>query len=73
MTTKILPESLLIKLEFEITLDEVEQICLENDEKVTFQKMLDVLRDYAFAHIDDDAYNMVQGADVYDQNGDKVC
>ena len=73
MTTKTLPESLTIKLEFEITLDEVEEICLENDEKVTFQKMLDVLRDYAFAHIDDDAYNMVQGADVYDQNGDKVC
>ena len=72
MTTKILPESLTIKLEFEITLDEVEQICLENDEKVTFQKMLDVLRDYAFAHIDDDAYNMVQGADVFDENGDKV-
>ena len=73
MTTKTLPESLTIKLEFEITLDEVEQICLENDEKVTFQKMLDVLRDYAFAHIDDDAYNMVQGADVFDENGDKVC
>jgi hypothetical protein len=73
MTTKTLPESLTIKLEFEITLDEVEEICLENDEKVTFQKMLDVLRDYAFSHIDDDAYNMVQGADVYDQNGDKVC
>jgi hypothetical protein len=73
MTTKTLPESLSIKLEFEITLDEVEQICLENGEKVTFQKMLDVLRDYAFSHIDDDAYNMVQWADVYDQNGDKVC
>jgi hypothetical protein len=73
MTTKTLPESLTIRLEFEITRDEVEEICLENGEKITFQKMLDVLRDYAHASIDDDAYNMVEGADVYDDEGDKVC
>lgn len=73
MTTKTLPQSLTIRLEFEVTLDEVEEICSENGEKISLQKMLDVLRDYAHASIDDDAYNMVESADVYDEEGDKVC
>jgi hypothetical protein len=73
MTTKILPESLTIKLEFTVDREYLEEVCLENDETLTFQKMLDMLREHALESIDDDAYNMVNGADVFDENGDQVC
>lgn len=68
MTAKTtLPESLTIKFEFTITLEEMEEYL--GYEEITLQNMLDELR--AQAHELD--YNDVECANVYDQNGDLVC
>jgi len=36
------------------------------------QMMLDTLREQAIESLADDAYNMVQTSDVFDENGEKV-
>lgn len=68
-TTK-LPESLTLKLQYTITLEEMTEYLEIPLEEITFQLMLDKLREYAENALD---YNAIQTADVFDQDNDLVA
>lgn len=71
MAANKLPETLVLNLTFEVDREWVEEYIAEGKE-VTLQMMLDALRENALGLIHDDAYNMVNCADVMDENGEKV-
>lgn len=68
--TNKLPESLTLKLEYTVTLEELEEYVGIPLEEITLQLMLDRLREYAEDAFD---YNAIQGAKVYDETGDLVA
>lgn len=69
-TENKLPESLTLKLEYTITLEELNEYIGIPLEEITLQVMLDKLREYAEEACD---YNAIQDANVYDENGDLVA
>ena len=68
--TNKLPESLTLKLEYTVTLEELNEYVGIPLEEITLQLMLDRLREYAEDAFD---YNAIQGAKVYDETGDLVA
>lgn len=64
--TNKLPESLTLKLEYTITLEELNEYIGIPLEEITLQVMLDKLREYANECVD---YNAIQTANVYDETG----
>lgn len=68
--TNKLPESLTLKLEYTVTLEELEEYVGIPLEEITLQLMLDRLREYAEDAFD---YNAIQSAKVYDETGDLVA
>ena len=68
--TNKLPESLTLKLEYTVTLEELEEYVGIPLEEITLQLMLDRLREYAEDAFD---YNAIQDAKVYDETGDLVA
>lgn len=71
MAANKIPETLVLNLSFEVDREWIEEYIAEGKE-VTLQMMLDALREQAFQLIHDDAYNMVNCADVMDETGEKV-
>jgi len=71
MAANKLPETLVLNLSFEVDREWIEDFVAEGKE-VTLQMMLDTLREQAIESLADDAYNMVQTSDVFDENGEKV-
>jgi hypothetical protein len=62
-----IPSSLTIRIEFEMPSDYAEAGYM------SFQEFLDDARNAAIAQIEDDAYNVIQSADVFDENGKLVA
>lgn len=61
-----LPAELTMRMEFSIPSD-------YGTEYASFQEFLDDLRDYVLQALNDDAYNIVNSADVYDDKGELVA
>jgi hypothetical protein len=72
MAANEIPETLVINLKFSVDRDWIEEYIADGEE-VTLQMMLDALREQALEWLADDAYNMVQTADVFDGDGNQVC
>jgi len=68
--TNKLPESLTLKLEYTLTLEELNEYVGIPLEEITLQLMLDRLREYTEEAFD---YNAIQTANVYDETGTLVA
>lgn len=62
-----IPAELKMRIEFSIPSD------YAGEEHTNFQEFLDELREYVLATLDDDAFNIVNSADVYDDKGELVA
>ena len=71
MAANKIPETIRINLSFEVEREWIEEYVAEG-KQVTFQMMLDTLREHTLELIRDDVYNMVNCADVVDETGKKV-
>jgi hypothetical protein len=68
--TNKLPESLTLKLEYTLTLEELNEYIGIPLEEITFDVMLNNLRDVCHEVLD---YNAIEAAKVYDETGDLVA
>lgn len=65
---KELPELIQINLDFKIDREWYEEYCLEDGQQPTLQGMIDALRNVAHEMLRDDAYNLVETADILDES-----
>lgn len=65
---KELPELIQINLDFQIDREWYEEFCVEQGEQPTLQGMIEALRNCAHEMLRDDAYNMIETADILDES-----